>query len=404
LLKGARTFFEKHFTQRRLQSSEIRYRRLFETARDGILILDAVTRKIVDVNPFLVELLGYTRDEISGKELWEIGLLKDAGASHDAFRELQKTGYIRYENLPLQTKLGKHQEVEFVSNAYMENGHRVIQCNIRDITDRKLAEQERTQVVIREQTARAEAEEANDTKDEFLATVSHELRTPLTAIIGWASQLRMGKLSEPHTAQALEVIERSAREQSQLIEDILDLSRIVSGKLRLDFHPSELAPIIHAAIDSVKPTMEKKAIRLKTQLDPTVGLISADKERIGQVVMNLLSNAIKFTPTGGRIYVFLDRVYSDARIMVIDTGQGIKADFLPFIFDRFRQSHKADTKRHNGLGLGLTIVKNIVELHGGKVSAESHGVGTGTCFTVKIPLVPSTSESVHHADLRPAQS
>src|ERR1051325_9405813 len=183
-------------TQEELQDSETRYRRLFETARDGILILNAGSGKIIDVNAFMVELLGYSRDEFLGKQLWEIGLFHDKSASQQAFRELQLDGYLRYEDLPLQTTDGKLREVEFVSNVYDEDRHPVIQCNIRDITDRKHAEEERRVLLASAQAARAEADTANSIKDEFLATVSHELRTPLTAILGWSEMLVGGKLDE----------------------------------------------------------------------------------------------------------------------------------------------------------------------------------------------------------------
>ena len=189
-------------TNSTLRTSEIRYRRLFESARDGILILDAATLKITDVNPFMMELLGYSRDEFLGKELWEIGLFSDKAASQQAFRELQMKGYLRYEDLPLQTTDGKLREVEFVSNVYEEDGHRVIQCNIRDVTDRKHAEEERRLLLASAQAARAEADTANGIKDEFLATVSHELRTPLSAILGWSQLLASGKLDEQESKRA----------------------------------------------------------------------------------------------------------------------------------------------------------------------------------------------------------
>jgi PAS domain S-box-containing protein len=220
--------------QEGLRTSEIRYRRLFESARDGILILNAATLKITDVNPFMTELLGYSRDEFLGKELWEIGLFSDKDASQQAFRELQVSGYLRYEDLPLQSRAGKVRQVEFVSNVYEEDSHQVIQCNIRDITDRKHAAQERTLLLESAQAARAEADRANSIKDEFLATVSHELRTPLTAILGWSQLLTDGKLDDHQAKRALESVARNARAQRQLIDDLLDISRIITGKLRLD--------------------------------------------------------------------------------------------------------------------------------------------------------------------------
>ena len=506
----------RKLTQEQLLTSESRYRRLFETAQDGILILDAVNQKITDVNPFMLELLGYSRDEFMGRELWEIGLLKDMEASQDAFRELREKGYIRYQELQLQTKEGKRREVEFVSNVYAENGHQVIQCNIRDlterkqsegalreahhrlsfhvgntplaviewdsdfrlsrwspsaerifgwkaeevlgkrisdwrfvfsddidaikevmlrqrqnieqcsvsrnrnyakdgsllhcewynsvlcdesgklqsvlslvldITERKRAEEERDRLLVREQEARKEAEQANRSKDEFLATVSHELRTPLTSILGWARLLASGEVDTNKHAQAFETIARNAKSQAQLIDDLLDVSRIISGKLRLDLRPLELAPVIAAAVDSVRPAAKAKEICLQLVLDPHTGPVSADPDRLQQLIWNLLSNAIKFTPREGHVQVCLETANSSAEITVSDTGQGIRPEFLPHVFDRFRQADGSSTRTHGGLGLGLAIVRRLVELHGGTVQVESEGEGQGAVFKLNLPLM-----------------
>jgi PAS domain S-box-containing protein len=371
----------------KLRTSEIRYRRLFEAARDGILILNVATRKIMDVNPFMVKLLGYSHGEFIGKELWEIGLLKDAKASREAFRELKRKGYIRYEDLPLETKGGKRREVEFVCNVYNEDGRPVVQCNIRDITERKQGEEELKQLMIREQAARAEAEAANHLKDEFLATVSHELRTPLTAILGWCTMLRSETLDEATSARALKIVDRNATALAQLIEDLLDLSRILNGKFHLEVGPTGLPEIINATIESLRLAADAKNIHIEAHLDPDVGLVSGDPNRLQQIVSNLLSNAVKFTPDGGRVKIKLGRVNSHARIVVTDTGAGISADFLPHVFERFRQADSASTRHYSGLGLGLAIVRKIVEMHGGTIHAESRGEGQGAAFTVKIPLL-----------------
>ena len=231
-----------------------------------------------------------------------------------------------------------------------------------------------------------EAQAANRTKDEFLATVSHELRTPLNAILGWAQLLRGGNLEEGELERALETIERNARAQAQLIEDLLDISRIITGKLRLDVRPIELAGVIEAAVDSVRPAADAKGIRFQVVLDPRAGPVSGDANRLQQVVWNLLVNAIKFTPRDGRVGVNLARVNSHVEITVSDTGEGIEPTLLPHIFDRFRQADASTTRRHGGLGLGLSIVRHLVELHGGTVHAESGGAGQGSLFTVKLPL------------------
>ncbi len=382
---------ESEPTQAGLRTSEIRYRRLFEAARDGILILNAVTLKITDVNPFMTELLGYTRAEFLGKELWEIGLFSDKEASQAAFRELQETGYLRYEDLPLQTKQGVEREVEFVSNVYEEDSRQVIQCNIRDITERKQAEEERRLLLASVQTAHAEADTANSIKDEFLATLSHELRTPLTSILGWSELLTNGNLDDVTTKRALAIIVRNARAQRQLIDDLLDISRIITGKLRLDVRPVELAPMIETVIDSVRPTAEARSINLQTALDPRTSPISGDPDRLQQIFWNLLTNAIKFTPKGGHVEVRLERIASHVELTISDTGQGIDPELLPHVFDRFRQSDSSSTRRHGGLGLGLSIVRQLVELHGGTVTAASAGAGAGATFKVTLPMI-----SVHH--------
>ena len=258
---------------------------------------------------------------------------------------------------------------------------------IGQFMERKRNEEEREQLLRRELAARAEAELANRTKDEFLAIVSHELRTPLNAIVGWASMLRSGSLDQGRAARAVEVIDRNARAQAQLIEDILDVSRIVSGNLRLDPRPVHLQQVIEAAVDSIRPAAEAKQIALRVKLDPKAGPVSGDPDRLQQVVWNLLSNAVKFTPAEGQIEINLSCTDSHVEVGVSDTGQGISSEFLPFVFDRFRQADGSKTRRHGGLGLGLAIVRNLVELHSGQVKAYSEGEGKGTAFTIKLPCV-----------------
>ena len=373
-------------TQSRLRISELRYRRLFEAARDGILILDAVTLKITDVNPFMTELLGYSHAEFLGKELWEIGLFSDKEASQEAFKELQRSGYLRYEDLPLQATNGKLRDVEFVSNVYEEDSHQVIQCNIRDITDRKRAEKERTLLLAAAQSARAEADSANGVKDEFLATLSHELRTPLTSILGWSHLLTTGQLDKQQTARAIETIARNARAQERLIDELLDISRIMTGKLSLDLRAVKLAPLIQAVVDDVRPAADARSINLKAAFDSSMGPIFGDPDRLQQIVWNLLTNAIKFTPQGGDVQVRLERNDSHALITVRDSGQGIATELLPHVFERFRQADSSNTRSNGGLGLGLSIVRQLVELHRGTVTAESCGENAGTTFRVMLPL------------------
>ena len=258
--------------------------------------------------------------------------------------------------------------------------------------ERKQAEAEREELLVREQAAREQAESANRVKDEFLAVVSHELRTPLTAISGWAHLLSEGKLTGAAQLRALQAIQRQARSQRQLIDDLLDVSRIVSGKLRLDWHEIDPSKIINAAIDVVRPTAEAKSIRLVADLDTLAGTVSGDPERLQQVIWNLLSNAIKFTPEDGRVEIRSRWVDSSIEIVVADTGQGISEEFLPHIFERFRQADVSTTRTHGGLGLGLAIVQHLIELHEGTVHAQSAGKGKGATFTIRLPGRPIHAE------------
>jgi len=252
---------------------------------------------------------------------------------------------------------------------------------------RKRAEEEREQLLSREHAARAEAEAANRAKDEFLAVVSHELRTPLNAVVGWTSLLRGGELDEGVSTRAIEIIDRNARAQAQLIEDLLDVSRIVSGNLRLELRPVQLDQVIKAAIDSMRPAANAKKIEIFASIDPNTSPVSGDPDRLQQMVWNILSNAVKFTPPAGQISVLLTGSPSHNEIVVSDTGEGIRPEFLPQMFDPFRQADSSKTRRHDGLGLGLAIVHRLAELHGGVVKAHSDGEGKGTTFTLTLPCV-----------------
>ena len=258
----------------------------------------------------------------------------------------------------------------------------------RDVTARTVAEAERAQLLARESAARREAETARLAKDEFLATMAHELRTPLNAILGWSNMLRTRNLDDPKAARALEVIEHNAQAQAQLINDFLDSSRIATGKLRLEMHAIDLSRIIEDAADSLRPAAEDKGLSLDLDLPPAASPVAGNANRLRQVFWNLLSNAIRFTPGGGRVQVALRYTRSDALISITDTGQGIRADFKPHLFERFSQDDCTTTREHDGLGLGLAIVREIVELHGGTVSVESFGAGQGATFKLGLPLSP----------------
>jgi signal transduction histidine kinase/ActR/RegA family two-component response regulator len=260
------------------------------------------------------------------------------------------------------------------------------QYEVRDhLLEQKRAQEERAELL-------KEAEAANRTKDEFLATMSHELRTPMTAILGWAHLLRTSRFNEEDMARALETVERNARAQTKLIDDLLDISRIITGKLRLDVRLVDITSIIEAAVDATRPTAEAKAIRLQKIIDPQAGPVSGDADRLQQIIWNLLTNAIKFTPKGGRVQVRLERINSHVEITVTDSGRGISAEFLPHVFDRFRQADGTTTRKHGGLGLGLSIVRQLVELHGGSVSAESAGEDQGSSFVVQLPIMVTRRE------------
>ncbi len=246
---------------------------------------------------------------------------------------------------------------------------------------------ENTQLLAHESKARAQAETANRLKDDFLATVSHELRTPMTAVIGWTHLLRAGQIAPADTARALEIVERNAQAQVQLIDDLLDVSRIVTGKLRVNLSPTMLVPVVEAALNVVLPAAEAKGVSIERSFEPTDMLISGDAARLQQMIWNLFSNAIKFTPAGGRVVVKLVRRTAHIALSISDNGMGIPAEFLPHVFDRFRQADASITRQHGGLGLGLAIVRHLVELHGGTVAAESAGAGQGATFVVTLPTM-----------------
>ena len=274
----------------------------------------------------------------------------------------------------------------------------------QDVTDRKLIDIERERLLKRERSARLEAEEATRLKDDFLATVSHELRTPLNAITGWVRLLQTGNLNQNDVHRGLETIQRNADSQTRLINDLLDVSGIISGKLRLDVRPLAIIPLIEAAMDTVRPAAEAKGVVLQPALDPDVGQIAGDPERLQQVVWNLLINAVKFSQQGGQIQIRLHKVNSHAELIVSDSGCGIAPDFLPYVFHPFRQAEGATTRRHPGLGLGLAIVRHLVELHGGAVSASSPGEGHGATFTVTLPTVVAPRNLLDQVIARTARS
>ncbi|HWH46585.1 MAG TPA: PAS domain S-box protein [Burkholderiales bacterium] len=511
LLAGTNLFQSR--ARSALNASEISYRRLFEASPDGVFLLDAESGLLTDVNPYMAALLGQPREKLIGKALWEIGLFPDEQLGRNTLGELQEKDFHRIEQLPVTTHGGQHRFVDLTCNAYRTSGKRVMQCNVRDITDRKKAEsalrdseeryrtlvevspqgvwvagpdgaliyinqywieysgmslehsagtgwyqqvhpvdrdhmhetwrealrtgatletelrlrrladgdfrwhlvrgvpvrdaegqiekwlgvfvdiherkqteQERAQTLAREHMLRTEAEAANRAKDDFLATLSHELRTPLNAILGWTQTLQRGEASKDALVRALMQIETSANAQAKLINDLLNVADIGAGRLRLEIQPVSLVPLVKSVAESLLPAIEAREIDFETDFQAEAGNVSGDPVRLQQIVWNLLSNAVKFTPRKGRICLALRRLEFGVELSVADTGEGIGAEFLPFVFDPFRQEDASIKRRHGGLGLGLAIVRHLVELHGGSVSAHSDGEGRGSRFSVQLPI------------------
>ncbi len=356
-----------------VRASEVRYRRLFETAQDAILILDGATGKIIDSNPFLSALLGYSPDELRGKELWEIGLFQDIEANRAAFRQLQEQGYIRYEDLPLETKDGRRAFVEFVSNVYAVEGRPVIQCNIRDISDRKRAEE-----ALRE---------ADRRKDEFLAMLAHELRNPLAPLRNALEVLRLKGTDDAEVRWAQDVIERQVQQLTRLVDDLLDVARFNRGKINLQLAPVDLAAVVARAVEISRPLIDAHKHALDVTLPEQAMRVAGDLTRLAQALSNLLNNAAKYTEEGGRIELTVAPSGVEAVLRVRDTGAGIAADMLPHVFEMFTQAPGSIARSEGGLGLGLTLVRMLVEMHGGTVAAHSEGAGHGSEFVVRLPLL-----------------
>jgi len=501
-----------------LRESEHRYRRLFETTREGILILDPDTRRITDANPFMTELLGYTREELIGKELFEIGMLRDKQESQDAFRRLREERFIRHENLPLQTKAGRRIEVEVVANLYQENGHSVIQANIRDIAERKRAEEalreseakyhtlfdsmdegysiiqmlydtdgkpidwrilevnpafekhigvacakgktvrelglaveprwmeiyghvaetdeslrfeehsetlrrtfdvyafrigapderkvavlftniterKRAEASLRESERRmqehaAELADLHRRKDEFLAMLSHELRNPLSPILNAAHILRLQKDENPLQQQARAVIERQVNQLSRLVNELLEVSRVITGTIRLRPERLDIRAVVEQAVESVSPLIDQRGHQLFVSLPAEPVWSEGDAARLEQVVINLLNNAAKYTHEGGMIWVNLQPEGDEVTLRVRDTGVGIAPELLPRIFDLFTQADRSLDRSQGGLGIGLSLTQRLVELHHGEIEAHSAGLGQGSEFIVRLPVL-RTSE------------
>ena len=376
--------------QRRWQKAEVAESflgALVESAEDAIISknLEGI---VTNWNPAAEKLFGYTAAEMLGKSLTILVPTDHPDEENQILKRIRRGERIEHFETQRRCKDGKIVEVAQTISPVRDNLGRVIGVSniTRDITNQRRGELRERDALRQAQDARRQAEEANRAKDEFLAMVSHELRTPMTAILGWSRMLANGKLDKDGERRAVETIDRNARSQAQLIEDLLDISRIVSGRLRIEFKVVDMAVIIAAAVEAARPAAEARQIRIQTTLSSVAGPIRGDAERLQQVIWNLLTNAIKFTPRNGHVRIELDRVESQVELRIVDDGIGIKQEFVRFLFERFSQADSSITRSGGGLGIGLAIVKSLVELHGGVVSAFSDGEGKGSTFTVKLPV------------------
>jgi PAS domain S-box-containing protein len=388
---------ERRRAEEALRESERRLRAIFEQSIAGIAQTDLEGR-FLHVNERYCEIVGRSAADLSGRSLRDVTHPDDLPRHAALFQGLLEPGqdfvaeerYVRPNGAVVWVR--KH--LSAVRDG--EGNPRFCFAIVEEITERKQAEAQKDEALFRERAARAEAESANRSKDDFLAVVSHELRTPLTAIMGWLRLMRLDAVDASSSSRALETVERNASILVRLVEDLLDASRIVSGKMKLDVRATPLSDAVRAALDVVRPAAEAKRIRITARLSPATDLVLGDPARLQQVVWNLLSNAVKFTPAGGSVDVASGRRNGSLAISVSDSGPGIAPEMLPRIFERFRQEESAQDRRHPGLGLGLAIVRHVVEMHGGTVRAESEGKGSGARFTVSLP--PYAGDWRRHPD------
>ena len=380
LIATVNAFLRARSAEAELRRSNARFKAIFENALNGVSILDD-NLMYVDVNPSMCDMLGMDRNGIVGRRLeqlvspsyrHEVAAIESALSSHRAWRG----------RLPLARTDGSQVYLDWNTSLHRDQGLRL--AIVSDISDRIRHEHEREQLLTSERTARAEAERANSLKDDFLATLSHELRTPLNSIVGWSQILQVATLEPAEVTEGLAAIERNALAQSQMIADLLDVSRITAGKIHLEREPLDPAASIDAVVTSLMPAAAEKTIQIGKEIDPDAGLILADGPRFQQILGNLVNNAVKFTPKEGRVTIALERLGNDVEIRVSDTGRGIPADLLPVVFERFRQADSSSTREHGGLGLGLGIAKQLAEMHGGTISAESSGEGAGATFRIRL--------------------
>ncbi|HWY51068.1 MAG TPA: ATP-binding protein [Chthoniobacterales bacterium] len=383
--------------------SELRYRRLFETAQDGILILDADSGKIIDVNPFLLDLLDYPFESVIGLQLWEIGLFEDIAANQAAFEKLQTEEYIRYENLPLRTKTGKEIQVEFVSNVYFVGSAKVIQCNIRDITAR-------AQFQAASKSHAHTLELAVKAKDEANAVLFHELRNPLAAISSMIDLLEIGHdtVGAPDRAElpplfdksALAFIRRNVQSLVRLVDELLDFTHVANEAIGLKLVKVDAHEVIRFALKNLESHQDRTRIGIDLRLQARHSHIRADALKLEQVLSNLIGNALKFTPQGGKVSIFTRNEPGGKLVIeVSDTGIGIPADAFSRIFSPFEQGDSSIHSRYGGLGLGLSIARTLTKAHGGSLEVESEGRGRGAKFTARFQIGGSVSGKAMQADI-----
>ena len=394
-LEGER---ERQALARQAAESHSQLAAIVESSGDGIIGV-SLEGVILSWNPGAARMSGYKADEVLRKPILSLFAPDPSGAWTGILHSVKEGDCLHDYETTLICKNGQAREVSLTISPIRDGAGKVVGASTiaRDITDRKRTEAERAKLLEREQEARQQAEEASRMKDEFLATVSHELRTPLNPILGWAYNLRMGAVEPELLQEGLETIERNARIQSQLVEDLLDVSRIVAGKLNMNVQPVHLQHVIEAAVESVHLAAQAKRIELVLHFDPDVPQVAGDSGRLQQVFWNLLSNALKFTPEGGRIEVRLRHADSHVEASVTDSGEGIPSDFLPHVFDRFSQADSSITRKYGGLGVGLAIVRHLVELHGGTIRAESAGSGQGATFSLQLPMMAEAERSAKPA-------
>jgi PAS domain S-box-containing protein len=384
---GAILVFRDITERRRAEQTRALLAGIVDSSEDAIISksLDGI---ITSWNKSAERMFGWTSQEAVGQAIYLIIPPEMRDEEAMILGRLRRGQRIEHFETIRMTKDGRRINISLTVSPVRNRDGQIIGASkiARDITERIRIEEERAMLLTSERAARERSEAASRAKDEFVAMISHEIRSPLNAILGWSQMLRQRTLDEAATASALESIERNARAQAQLVSDLLDISRVITGKLRINARPVDITNSLESALESIRPAAEAKQIQIEVDRDPYATVVTGDADRLQQVFWNLLSNAVKFTPRGGRVSVDVSRINSQLELSITDTGAGISAEFLPYIFERFTQADTTSSRHHAGLGLGLAIVRHLVEMHGGTVTAESRGVGQGATFRVTLPV------------------